>query len=202
MIDWATIKPAIASQIATLTTLASSRVRWVDEPGGTLAGTLPMIWLRVSSVVNVGIDRELRVDNGTGEQTVTVIGQREFTLSIRVESNTPDITDAMCSLNLANAIKTRMKRSTSVLARAGQFGVRQHLGTKWFNYIENRRPISCHVVDLLCITADYDVDATTGAGDWIGEVQGTGTIKNDTGSTVDTPAFDANYTTPPSYNRN
>lgn len=201
MIDWATIKPAIASQISTLTGLATNRVRWIDEPSGTLAGALPVIWLRVSSVVNVGIDRELRADNGTGEQTVTVIGQREFTLSIRIESYTPDITDANCSLNLANAIKTRMKRSTSVFARAGEYAIRQHLSTKWLSYIESNRPVSCHIVDLLCITADYDVDTTTGAGDWIGEVQGSGTIKNQDGTTIDTPAFDANYTTPPKYNK-
>lgn len=202
MIDWASVKSTIATQIATLTALDPSRVCWVDEPSGTLAGKLPVIWLRVSSIVNVGIDREERTDNGTNDQTVTVIGQREFTLSVRIESFTPDIADPMCSANIANAIKTRMKRSTSIQSRAGQFAVRSWLGTKWLSYVENRRPISCHVVDLLCITADYDVDNTIGAGGWIGEVQGAGTIKNNDGSTIDAPAFDATDAHPPSYNRN
>lgn len=201
-VDWATIKSTISSQIATLTKLDPRYVRWVDEPSGTLAGALPVVWLRVSSLVPVGMDYETRADNGTGEQTVTVVGQRDFTLSIRIESFTPDIADDRHSMNIGEALRVRLKRSTSIQARSGIFSVREILMSKWLGYIESNRPVSTYILDLLCGTVSTDVDDTTGAGDWIGEVQGSGTIKNQDGSTIDSPTFDATQAHPPSLNRN
>lgn len=200
-VDWATIKSAVASQIATLTGLDPRLVRWVDEPSGTLAGSLPVVWLRVSSLVPVGMDYETRTDNGTGEQTVTVVGQRDFTLSIRIESFTPDIADDRHAINIGEALRVRLKRSTSIQDRSGIFAVREILMSKWISYIESNRPISAYMMDVLCGAVSTDVDDTTGAGDWIGEVQGTGTIKEQDGSTISSPTFDATYTHPPSFNR-
>jgi hypothetical protein len=200
MIDWATIKPSISSQIATITGLApapNGPVRFVDEPGGQLAGISPLVWLRIDNIVTVGVDREVRTDNGTGQQTVTVVGDREFTLKVRVESFTPDIADPKHAANVGEAIKTRLKRSTSAQARAGIWGVREVLATKKLEYVEANRPITAYLVDVLCCTVDNDVDATTGVGDWIGEVQGSGTVKQQDGTTIDAPTFDATYLRPP-----
>jgi hypothetical protein len=190
MIDWPSVKSTISSQVSTLTGLAPSLVRWVDEPSGILDGALPVIWLRISSIVNVGIDREERTNEGTDDQIVTVIGQREFTLSIRCESFTPDIADAKHAANIVGALKTRMKRSAAVQARAGEFAVRSWLGSKWFSYIESNRPINVYTLDILCATVDVDIDDTIGSGDWIGEVKGTGTIKENDGSTITTVPVD------------
>lgn len=190
-IDWATIKSTIVSQVATLTGLAASRIRWVDEPSGTLAGALPVIWLRVSSVVSNGIEWETRVDNPPSNQTVTVSGLREFTLSIRCDSFSFDVADANYSGNIIEALKVRLRRSTSIMARAGVFGIRALLATNWISYIESNRPISSHTLDILCLTVDNDVDATSAAGNWIGEVTGSGPVKQQDGTTIDTPSFDA-----------
>lgn len=200
-IDWTTIKSTISSQVATLTGLDPRNVRWNDEPSGTLAGALPIIWLRVSSLVQAGVDYETRSDNGTGEQTITVVGQRDFTLSIRIESFTPDIADDRHAMNIGEALRVRLKRSTSVQARSGIFAVRQILMSKWLGYVESERPLSTYVLDILCGTVDVDIDDTTGAGDWISEVQGMGTVKNDTNTTIDSPSIDATYTHPPPFFR-
>lgn len=200
-IDWPTIKNTISAQIATLTALDPSRIRWVDEPSGILAGALPVIWLRVSSLVPVGMEYETRTDNGTNDQTVTVIGQRDFTLSIRIESFTPDIADDRHSMNIGEALRTRLKRSTSIQARSGIFAVRNVLMSKWLGYIESNRPVSAYVLDVLCGTVNVDTDNTIGAGGWIGEVQGTGTIKEQDGSTIATPSIDATNAKQPPFNR-
>lgn len=202
MIDWASIKSTISTQIATLTALDPSRVRWVDEPSGALAGVLPVVWLRVPSLVPVGMEYETRTDNGTNDQTVTVVGQRDFTLSIRIESFTPDIADDRHSMNIGEALRTRLKRSTAIQARSGIFAVRQVLMAKWLGYVEARRPVSTYVLDILCGTVNVDADNTIGAGGWIGEVQGSGTIKEQDGSTIASPVIDATTAHPPSYNRN
>lgn len=201
-IDFATIKATVTSQIATLTALDPSRVRWVDEPSGIMAGALPVVWLRISSLVPVGMDYETRTDNGANDQTVTVVGQRDFTLSIRIESFTPDIADDRHSMNIGEALRTRLKRSTAIQARSGVFAVREILLSKWIGYVESNRPISAYVLDVLCGTVNVDTDNTIGAGDWIGEVQGSGAVKEQDGSTISSPSFDVTSANPPSYNRN
>ena len=197
MIDFVTIKPLVASQIAALTGLDPKLVRWVDEPSGTLAGALPVIWLCIDPLGSIGIDYEQRTDNGTDEQIVTVVGQRQFTLKIRIESFTPDIADTRHAANLGEALRTRLFRSTAKQSRAGVFAVSQVLMTKKLEYVEANRPINAYLMDLLCLAASNDVDDTPGTGDWIGEVQGSGTIKNDDGNIVDAPTFDVSYTKPP-----
>jgi hypothetical protein len=193
VIDWATVKPAITSQMATLTGLDPSRVRWVDEPSGTLAGALPVVWMRVSSIVGTGIEYEQREDDpGGGEQTVSVIGHRNFTLSVRIESFTPDIADQRSALNIGLALRTRLKRSTAIQARAGIFAVREVLMSKWISYVEDGRPLSTYLLDLLCAATDVDTDTTTGAGDWVGEAVIDGAIKDGPpDSTIATVQIDA-----------
>lgn len=177
-IDWSTLKTSISSQIATLTGLDPRLVKWVDEPSGNLAGASPIVWLRVSSMVPIGIDYETRSDNGAGEQTVSVVGHRDFTLSIRIESFALDISSAAHSVNIGEALRIRLKRSTSIAARSGIFAVREVLMTKWINYVEANRPIVVYLMDLLCGAVDVDTDDTAGTGDWIGEADVTGTIKD------------------------
>lgn len=177
-IDWSTLKPAIAGQIATLTGLDPRLVKWVDEPSGNLAGASPIVWLRVSSMVPVGVEYETRTDNGTGDQTVSVVGHRDFTLSIRIESFALDLANDNHSANVGEALRIRLKRSTSIAARSGIFAIREVLMTKWISYIESQRTITAYLMDLLCAAVDVDIDDTDGAGDWIGEADITGTIKD------------------------
>ena len=104
-------------------------------------------------------------------------------------------------MNLGEALRIRLKRSTSIQARSGIFAVREVLMSKWLGYIEANRPISAYVLDILCGAVNVDVDDTAGAGGWIGEVQTTGTVKEQDGSTIANVSTDSTYTHPPDYNR-
>lgn len=193
MIDWANIKPTISAQVANLADLDPTKVRWVDEPSGLVNGVLPVVWLRVSSVVSNGIEEErINPPNALDPQQVNVCGQREFTLSIRCESFTSDVADPLYSGNIAEKIKTRIMRSTAREQRNGFFGIREKLGVKWFSYIEDGRPIQTHVLDLLCTTVNNDFDTDEDAGNWIGEALISGPVKDTSGTTLGTVNDDAN----------
>lgn len=179
MIEWSQIKPLITSQIVTLSDLPANNVRWVDEPSGPLGGVSPVVYLRIASIVDVGDDEERFDENGDDDQTVIVCGQREFTLSVRCESFTPDIADSRSAAAVIEKIKTRWFRTSSFQERAGVFGVLDCLGVKWFNYIADKRPVSTYIADFKCITVDNDEDLSPDTGAWIGEVLINSTNVND-----------------------
>lgn len=194
-IDWASIKPVIVSQIQSIADLQSGEARFVDEPAGLINGLLPVVWLRVTSVMARGIEEERVQDpspfDSTQPQSTNVCGQREFTLSVRCESVTPDVADDRAAVNLAEKIKTRVMRTSSREARGGLFGIARRLGTSFFSYIEDGRPVSCYVVDLLCTAAANDVD-TESDGSFIQEALVHGDLKGTTGSTIESVDIDAN----------
>lgn len=175
-INWALIKPTIQGQVSELSGLDINNVRWVDEPSGLVNGVLPVIWLRVSSIQSIGIDEERYDQNGTNDQTVTVCGQRTFTLSMRAESYTADLADPLFAGTIIENVKTRVLRSTSKFARSDAFGISNYIATKSFVYIEAGRPINTYVADFLCVCASNDIDTTENAGGFINEAIGTGTL--------------------------
>lgn len=193
MIAWATIKPIISAQVARIAELPETSVRWVDEPSGLVNGVFPIVWLRVSSVVSVGMDEERYQYSGNmfDGNLVNMTGPRQFTLSIRAESFTNDIADDRHAGNIIERIKVRIRRSSSLQERNGSFGIAEHLGTKWISYIEAGRPINAYVCDFLCNTVDNDTDTTEGASDWIREAIVDGTVKDTTGATLGTVHVDA-----------
>lgn len=189
MIDWATIKPLIKAQVSELSGVIDSAVRWVDEPSGPMDGFDLVIYLRISAVSGVGREEERYESNGANDQTVTVVGQREFTLSIRCESFTQDITDPRHAMNVVERVKTRFHRTSAVQDRLGAFAVGTNLGNTWFSFIDaGGRPIDTYIADFRCLTSDADEDLTPDAGAWIGEVVTNGTVTS--GSDTDTIQLD------------
>lgn len=191
MIDWASIKPLIRSQVARLAEITESNVRWTDETGsGPLAGAVPIVWMRVTALVGIGADEERFTPNGTDEQTVTVVGQRAFTLSLRCESFTPDVTDSRNAMSILERVKTRMWRTSFADERAGIFGVADCLAARWLAFTEANLVRPTYLCEFKCLTVDNDVDNTVDAGAWIGEVLSTGTVKEVDGTVVASPSID------------
>ncbi len=194
-VPWSTIKSVIQTQVAHLADLSTAAVRWVDEPSGLINGTPPVVWLRISSVVAVGIEQERLEDpspfDPTQPQKVNVCGPREFTLSIRCESITPDISDERAAANICEKLETRFLRTTARETRSGTFSIGTSRGTKFYSYIEAGRPVSVYTLDILCTTAANDVDSDSD-GSFIQEALVHGDLKDTSGDTIQSVDVDAN----------
>jgi hypothetical protein len=192
MIDWPNIRPLIQEQITSFAEVVlPQNVRWVDVPSGPLQGAQPVIWLRVSSISDVGIDEQLYEDTPHGNDLTSLIGgQRTFVLSIRCEAQNADLTDPSHPANIVQRIKTRFSRQSGLDERADIFGVYDWSKAQWFDYLADNRPVAVYVLDLMCCTVDNDDDLTEDAGAWIGATTGDGIIKETDGSTVATVPLD------------
>ena len=179
MIRWAEIKATMASQIARLTHLDPKQVRWLDEPVGPVWGNVPMVYLRRIANASIGMYEERRTDDDlapAGDQSVTMVRQKLFTVSVRAESFTQDLGDPAFAGNIIDLLETRIYRTTAVEDRLGLFAIVGNEPIRFFDYTAEGRQISCHVLDLRCATVDNDNDDTDDAGGWIQRVQGTGTL--------------------------
>lgn len=182
MIDWVAIKGALKPLVSDLMGLPPEQIRWQDEPEGTSWVNFPTVLLRVKSIVGNGTEEERREDQGDDDQTVNVCGQKHFTLSIRVESDTQDISDPNQAGAFGETLKTRLARTSSVERLTPIMGIADFLSTTWFDYVDKAgRQISTYVMDLLCLTVDNDPDTTDGAGSFINEAEIDGTLTDDAG---------------------
>lgn len=169
MIDWVSIK-ALAK--AVLVDLSGVAVVWQDEAEGSAWTQMPCIFVRISSLGQVDQAMELREDDDAGhDQTVTLAVQKRFTLSLRCESFDQDLASGRHAGDILERVKTRLRRSSTIERLRGIFAVQQVLGTAWFRYESQGRQVSAYTLDLLCATADNDVDDTDGAGGYIDEVK-------------------------------
>lgn len=180
MIDWITIKPALRDTVVTLMGIAPEQVRWKDEPEGSTWMNFPTVLLSVRDLVGVGVEEERRTDPvapATDPQEVVTAGQKHFTLSVRVESDTADIADPNQAGSFGETLKTRFARATTVERLRGICSLAEYMSTKSFEYVDaSGRAISCYVFDLLCATVDNDVDTSAGAGSVIESTTGAGTV--------------------------
>ena len=198
MIDWVRIAPLIKKQVAEFSGIDPYLVRWVDQPSGPLNGASPVIYLRIKDVREIGDDEErydtTNVAAGTAnnDQLVLVVGQRGFTLSIRCESFTADVTNPLSGANIICAIKSRFSRTSAQLERSGVYNVTDWLNTMFFAYIADGVPTNVYVADLKCVTVDVDEDLSTDAGAWIGETQSSAAPLSDVDSnpTATQPSMD------------
>ena len=181
-IDWPTIKSEISSLIADIGSISSKQVIWVDEAQGATWQQEPAVYLRISSVVRVGIEEERLTSSPQGlNQTVNVCGQRQFTLSIRAESFEQNVASDNFAGNLIDRIAIRIMRSTSI-ARLTSCAVSTRQPTRWFNYKSDKRQVSAYIADFIMLTVDNDIDTSADAGGWIGEAVISGTVKDAPGN--------------------
>ena len=181
MIDWVTIVPLIKKQIADFSGIDPYLVRWVDQPSGPLNGASPVIYLRIKDVREVGDDEErydtsnVAAGTANNDQLTTIVGQRSFTLSIRCESFTADVTNPLSGANIIGTIKSRFSRTSAQAERSGVYNVTDWLNTMFFAFVADGVPVNVYNCDLKCVTVDLDDDLSVDAGAWIGETVGAST---------------------------
>lgn len=173
-IDFTLIKAEITAFMPALSGLPAAAIRWRDEPEGSTWTQGPSLWMRLQSTSRVGIEEEFRVDDPvppyTGDQTVTIVGQRQFMWSLRAESFEQDIASDDFAGNIADRVAIRLMRASSIFARTA-FGIVMRHPTQFLSFRESGRQVSCYVLDILCVTKDTDIDTSAHAGDWIGSAR-------------------------------
>lgn len=169
-IDWINIKGVITTLIADISGLGPTGVKWQDEAEGGMWVVDPAVFLRISSVVGIGVEEERRSESLGNDQVVDLVGQRQFTLSIRAESFEQNIASPRHASTVIENIKTRLIRTSTIEQYSGIFSIRDYMDAKWFNYTNQGRQVSAYVFDLICLTVNSDIDNTLGAGSWINEV--------------------------------
>ena len=174
-IDFATIKAEIAAFMPDLSGLPAAQIRWRDEAVGSTWVADPSVWMRLQTTTRMGTEEEFREDNGTENQTVTLVGQRQFGWNLRVESFEQDIASDKFAATVMDRICIRLMRSSQIWARTS-FGIVHRTPTQFFSYKDSGRQVSCFVLDILCATKDTDIDTSAHAGDWIGSVHVTGKV--------------------------
>jgi len=167
MIDWQTIRTVAKSLVEDLSGVT---VRWQDEAEGTVWDNAPIIYLRVSALVGVGIPEEQYKDAVPDDMLVNVAAQKRFTLSLRAESFDQNLADGQHAGAILETLKTRLKRTTTIERLRNIFCIQESLNSSWFNYTNQGRQVSAYTLDLLCATVDNDTEDTAGAGGYIDEV--------------------------------
>lgn len=194
MIDWQSIKTIGKSLIVRVSGLPENQVRWKDEAEGSTWVGDPSIWLNISTITQYGWDEERNtVPNSTDDQVINLVQQKGFTWSISAESFTSDIADPKHAGALLDVVITsRLKRSSSEFTIAGIFAIADFRGgMRYAPYVDKSgRRVNRYVQDVICLTVDNDIDDTQGAGGWIKEVIGQGTVNNAVGSTPSTVPYD------------
>lgn len=191
MIDWKAIKAQLGAIIADISELGPEHVRWMDESQGSEWHVEPSIFLRLKTTKRQGIEEERRtdveieVDDETKvvDQVVEMVGQRQFTLSIRVESFDQDVASERFAGNVVDRIAIRLMRSTTK-ERLTSCAIETREATQFLDYLSGGRRVSCYVLDVQMRTIDIDRDKTAAAGSFIERVEGEGTIAAD-GTEVD-----------------
>lgn len=176
MIPWLTIRTEVAAVMLAVTGLPTPQVYWRDEPIAATWHADPMVSMRIGMTAGRGIEEEALAYSGpNADQTVTMTGQRDFTLSLRAESFEQDVSSPKFAANMLDQIRIRLRRS-STRAMVTSFALQTFEPTRWFNYKSDGRQVSCYVLDIHCSAVDTDIDTTPGAGGWINEVDINGTV--------------------------
>lgn len=183
MINWPVIKSTAKALVADLTKLGPERVRWRDEAEGSTWTKDASIYLAVRDIRDLDYGQELR-SNATDtdgnvidtDQDVTIAVQKAFTLSVRCESFSQDLSDKRHAGAILDAFSTRLCRSSTIERLRGIFAIADSTPPLWIGYVDNDRQVSVYQMDLFCLTVDNDIDDTVGAGSYIDEIEIEGTI--------------------------
>lgn len=171
MISRAQVKATMGGILSTIAEIPPNAIRWMDEAQGSVWTGSPALFLRISPTSTQGIDVEsVTAEGDSNPQVVTVDGQRRFTLSVRCESFEQDIASPEHAANIADTIRIRLKRTSTIAQWRGVCALEAMQPTNRVPYKNQGRNVSAYVIDLMMRTADQDIDTTLGSGDWIGEV--------------------------------
>lgn len=167
--NWAPIYSALA-QAAALTGIPASSIGWAGQPANadwTMGASLSM---QIRDLHALGFDDEERTDNAPANQTVTVVGQRQFTWSIWCQIQNSD--PATIGISYLDKLRARLARTTTeqeILLPAGLAVVEIH-PTQSLASIQAARKVSYYVMEVTMACAENDVDASANAGEYIASV--------------------------------
>lgn len=173
--NWTPIYAALSS-VAALSGVAPAAIGFTDQPTAPTWNLGPTLRMQIRNIKGVGIDYEERVDvappnAGNLPQAVTVVGQRQFTWSIRCEVYNSD--PATIAVEYLDALRTRLQRTTTmldILQPAGLAIVDATMAAQQVPNVKNQRIVSTYVLDIVMACAENDVDSAADAGGFINTV--------------------------------
>lgn len=184
--NWPVMRPALLSVVQAATGIKS--VVWKgskEEAGWSSTGIVAKC--SCSSPRVIGCDTERRAKYANGVRTKTLCGPRQFTFTVRIE--TQDQTDAGIALNLADRLLVRVWReANATVLRTAQMSIANIKITQAIDGIVLQgRTVSIAVVEMIMNGVENDVDDTAGAADWIAQVSATGSLTREDGTVESVP---------------
>lgn len=195
--NWAAMRPALLSAVQAATGIDAKSVVWKDAreaAGWSKNGVVAKC--SISGIKTIGCDEERRAsyDAGTNTRTITLCGVRQFSFTVRIE--TQDGSDSGVVDILADHLRTRIWRDSILTSlRALDMAIADVKDTQKLDVMLQGRALSVAVIEFVMNGVENDVDDSPGAADWIAEVSGTGTL-TDTDGTETTLPFDTKRATP------
>lgn len=175
--DWSAIKGAIVQAVKDATGLTD--VIWQGEPAGWRAATHIDLVLR--SPVAIGIDEYVHEFDGVGLE-FTAAGQRRFTVSVRIESDSQTPGEESPG-HYSSRLRTRLRRP-AILAdlREEDVALSRIESTQEVEYTSpDDRQVSLAQTDLILLAAENDIDSSASTDEWIETVE----LSSDTIENVD-----------------
>lgn len=168
--NWNNIRRGLKATIEGIDGLDhAGAVEWADSADASKIRPPPRIDLSVRSLRGFGDDEERQdLDEDTGVMTTVLCGHRQFTLSIRVESDQATGAEAM---TIADRLRVRFGRNNVVeeLRNEG-LAVADFAPTQVLDWKTDGRALCVAVLDVFMNAAENDVDDHERAGDYIERV--------------------------------
>jgi hypothetical protein len=161
--SWATIRPVLKSLVAELSGLTA---HWEDQKRPFVPSAIrALALLSVSPVTPVGVDDiviDYDADRTEGQEICdNVLGVRNFTLSVKVESYEQG--DALAAVNYLENLRNRLKRrSTGAALRAVGVAIRGTEPSRDLSALRDDRWTSIAVLDIRLRMAVSETDAAHG----------------------------------------
>lgn len=169
--NWPTIRDTLQLSVSKMTGLQIDDVVWAGSFAERSMVVRTRAILRANAVNTVGVD-ETRYQNSTNpldDMQATRVGQRDFTLTVQIESQDQD--PPGWARTLIDRVRALIQTADLVqLFASVGIAVSRFLGTQHFDYLASGRMVSASIMDIKMLGAEMITDATVGAGGWINEV--------------------------------
>src|SRR5687768_850549 len=164
--NWPTLQAAIKTAMVSALGVDATQVRWSNEANAATWGAFPTIRLALKNPRAVGIDQiSYSYDADADEYQPTHEGNREFTIQVRLESDSQS-PGADAVGYLASRMRTRI-RWQSIQTALSDAGLAVSLcgPTQQIDYRSDGRMMSASITELVLLATESDRD-TLSTGDY------------------------------------
>lgn len=172
--DFAAIQTAVQNAVVTATGLDPADVWWQGTPESTGWRQFARCELRLSGLVGSGIDevRKTYTDGPNPSRSVALVGNRKFTVSVRIESD--EQSPGRNAIHYAALLRTRIRRPDVLEAlRVAGVSLGRILASTEADYVRDGRLVSLVITDVLLLAAEIDPDTQPESGEgWIDTAAG------------------------------